>query len=54
MIFLTGDKEEFENNSKMCFGLRVEELCRGSPVFDEAVDCQTEEDDISDLQAEND
>ena len=43
---LSCDEEEFEDNSKVCLGLSVEELGRRSPVFDQAEDGQTEEDNV--------
>ena len=54
LILFTGDEEEFENDSKVCLGLSVEELGSWSPVLDQALDCQTEEDDIWSLQDQND
>ena len=43
---LSCDEEEFEDNSKVWLGLSVEELGRRSPVFDQAEDGQTEEDNV--------
>ena len=37
----------------MCLGLSVEELGRRSPVFDQAVDGQTEEDNVGALEEQN-
>ena len=50
---LSCDEEEFKDDSKVCLGLSVEELGRRSPVFDQAVYCQTEEDNVCTLQDQN-
>ena len=50
---LTCDEEEFENDCKMCLGLSMEEQGRGPPVFAQAVDGQTEEDNVCGLQDKN-
>ena len=50
---LSCDEEEFEDDSKVCLGLGVEELGRRSPVFDQTEDGQTEEDNVCALQEQN-
>ena len=53
-VDITHDEEQFEDDDEVSLGLRLDDPGRVSPVLDQIVDSQQEEDDVGCLEGEDD